>query len=74
MTMDASGAAGGKPAFGFGNLDDIAPGRIVGSDETTATLDVDGDRREVAYAEVAKALVQIEFNRKSGTSDTSEDD
>ena len=49
-------------------------GRVVGSDETAATLDVDGDRREVAYADVAKALVQIEFNRKSGTSNTSEDD
>jgi ribosome maturation factor RimP len=47
-------------------------GRIVGSDETAATLDVDGDRREVAYADVAKALVQIEFNRKSDTSDTSD--
>jgi ribosome maturation factor RimP len=49
-------------------------GRVVGSDETAVTLDVDGDRREVAYADVAKALVQIEFNRKSDTSNTSEDD
>ena len=40
-------------------------GRILDSDESAATLDVDGDRREVAYADVAKALVQIEFNRKS---------
>ena len=40
-------------------------GRILGSDDSAATLDVDGDRREVAYADVAKALVQIEFNRKS---------
>ena len=47
-------------------------GRVVGSDETAATLDVDGDRREVAYADVAKALVQVEFNRKSDTSDTSD--
>jgi len=38
-------------------------GRVVGSDETAATLDVDGERRELAYADVAKALVQIEFNR-----------
>ena len=49
-------------------------GRVVGSDDTVATLDVDGERREVAYADVAKALVQIEFNRKSDTSSTSEDD
>jgi len=49
-------------------------GRIVASDDTAATLDVDGERREVAYTDVAKALVQIEFNRKTDTSDTSEDD
>ena len=35
------------------------------SDDETATLDVEGIPREVAYAEVAKALVQVEFNRKS---------
>ena len=46
-------------------------GRIVGSDDEAATLDVDGTPREVGYAEVAKALVQIEFNRKPapGTED-----
>jgi ribosome maturation factor RimP len=42
-------------------------GRIVGSDDTSATLDIDGTRSEVAYTEVAKALVQVEFNRKSAT-------
>ena len=44
-------------------------GRILDSDDSAATLDVDGDRREVAYADVAKALVQIEFNRKSDEKD-----
>lgn len=39
-------------------------GRITGSDDTSAALDVDGAPREVRYAEVAKAKVQIEFNRK----------
>ena len=39
-------------------------GRIVDSSEDAATLDIDGTRREVAYADVAKALVQVEFNRK----------
>ena len=39
-------------------------GRIVGSTDESATLDVDDTTREVAYADVAKALVQIEFNRK----------
>ena len=43
-------------------------GRISSVDEDAAgavTLDVDGAAREVAYADVSKALVQIEFNRKS---------
>jgi ribosome maturation factor RimP len=47
-------------------------GRIVASSDDSATLDVDGSRREVAYADVAKALVQVEFNRKSSTSDPSD--
>ena len=34
------------------------------SDDAGATLDVDGTPRQVAYDEVGKALVQIEFNRK----------
>jgi ribosome maturation factor RimP len=44
-------------------------GRITASDDTAATLDVDGQLREVAYADVAKALVQIEFNRKTEKKD-----
>jgi ribosome maturation factor RimP len=46
-------------------------GRILESDDDTATLDVDGTRREVGYADVAKALIQVEFNRKPapGTED-----
>jgi ribosome maturation factor RimP len=44
-------------------------GRIVGSTEDAATLDVDGTRREVTYAAVAKALVQVEFNRKTQPDD-----
>jgi ribosome maturation factor RimP len=40
-------------------------GRIAGSGDDAATLDVDGTSRDVAYADVAKALVQVEFNRKS---------
>lgn len=39
-------------------------GRLVDSDDDAATLEVSGRRREVAYAEVRKALVQVEFNRK----------
>ncbi len=44
-------------------------GRIVGSGDEAATLDVAGEQLDVAYAAVAKALVQIEFNRS-----TEEDD
>ena len=44
---------------------DTITGRIVRSDDESATLDVEGTPREVAYAEIAKALVQVEFNRKS---------
>jgi len=43
---------------------DTVTGRITTSDDTAARLDVDGSVREVAYADVAKAMVQIEFNRR----------
>ncbi|MGH3331497.1 MAG: ribosome maturation factor RimP [Nocardioidaceae bacterium] len=41
-------------------------GRITGSDEQRATVDVDGHQRDVEYDDVAKARVEIEFNRKEG--------
>ena len=40
-------------------------GRILSSTEQTLTLEVDGEQREVSFGEVDKALVQIEFNRRS---------
>lgn len=42
-------------------------GRIGESGEDAATLEVDGKKRDVAYADVKKALVQVEFNRKSAS-------
>jgi ribosome maturation factor RimP len=39
-------------------------GRITSAGEEHATLDVDGTSRDVAYVDVAKAKIQIEFNRK----------
>ena len=39
-------------------------GRIVDSDDTRAVLDDGGARHEVPFADVARAKVQIEFNRK----------
>ena len=41
-------------------------GRVGASDDTATTLDLSGQTRRVSYADVTKALVQIEFNRKSG--------
>ena len=38
-------------------------GRIVAADEETATVDVDGGEQQVVLREVAKAHIQIEFNR-----------
>ncbi len=44
-------------------------GRIGASDDDSVTLhvdgDVDGEQRRLAYADIAKAKVQIEFNRKT---------
>jgi len=47
-------------------LDDGAAleGRIVAASDDSVSLDVSGTPREVSYAQVTKALVQIEFNRK----------
>ncbi|KQQ41632.1 ribosome maturation factor RimP [Nocardioides sp. Leaf307] len=41
-------------------------GRITDTGQETATLDVAGQQQLVTYAEVAKALVQVEFNRPGG--------
>ncbi len=39
-------------------------GRITSSDADGATLDVSGTAQQVAFVDVKKAMVQIEFNRK----------
>ncbi len=41
-------------------------GRILSCDEESATLDVEGTKRDVRFDAVTKAHVQIEFNRPSG--------
>jgi ribosome maturation factor RimP len=38
--------------------------RIVGAGESAATVEDKGAEREVAYADIAKAVVQIEFSKK----------
>ena len=40
-------------------------GRITVSDDASVTLDVDGTEQQLTYPEIAKALVQVEFNRRS---------
>ena len=39
-------------------------GRITEAGETAASVDVDGHWHQVAYSEVVRARVEIEFNRK----------
>jgi ribosome maturation factor RimP len=39
-------------------------GRITAADDSRAVVDVDDTLHEIAYDDVAKAKVQIEFNRK----------
>jgi ribosome maturation factor RimP len=40
-------------------------GRIGASDDASVVLHVDGEQQRLAYADIAKAKVQIEFNRKT---------
>ena len=42
-------------------------GRIGASTDEQVTLEVDGAAQQVAYADVKKALVQVEFNRPAGS-------
>ncbi|GHJ58066.1 ribosome maturation factor RimP [Nocardioides sp. OK12] len=54
--------------------DSTFTGRISAAGEDAATVEVDGAQREVRYAEVTKALVQIEFNRPGATADSQDDE
>ncbi|GAA4806703.1 ribosome maturation factor RimP [Nocardioides caeni] len=49
-------------------------GRIIASDEETVTLDVAGAQTRLPFAEVGKAMVQVEFNRRSQLDDADEHD
>ena len=42
-------------------------GRILRADDDAATIDVDGEPRQIGYDDVAKARIQIEFNRTRPT-------
>ena len=56
------------------NLNDgaVLTGRIVASDDDGVDLEVDGSSRRIGYGEVAKAVVQVEFNRSQPELDESE--
>jgi ribosome maturation factor RimP len=42
---------------------DAIVGRVLGADDSQALLDVDGTQTTVAYADLARAVVQVEFTR-----------
>jgi ribosome maturation factor RimP len=44
---------------------EVFEGRVVDSDDTSARLEVGGQVREVAYEQVAKAVVQVEFPKEA---------
>ena len=41
-------------------------GRLTGSDDSTVTLDVNGDAQQLALGQVQRAIVQVEFSREEG--------
>jgi len=48
---------------------DTLTGRVTESDDSSATLDVDGTGHRVGFDDIAKAKVQIEFNRPAKPDD-----
>lgn len=52
---------------------DVVLGRIVDADEMTVRLDVEGTESEIALSAVRKALIQVEFNRRSVDTDGEDD-
>ncbi len=48
-------------------------GRIVGSDEDGARIDVDSGERAIAFADVRRAVVQVEFARPDADADADSD-
>ncbi|WP_346387437.1 ribosome maturation factor RimP [Nocardioides sp.] len=49
-------------------------GRVGASDSDSVTLDVDGTAREVLYADITKAYVEIEFNRRKPAAEHDEEE
>lgn len=49
--------------------DDVV-GRIGDSDDQGVSLEISGTDRRIAYADISRAVVQVEFNRSKAGSDT----
>lgn len=49
-------------------------GRITGADDDGVDLDVDGSVRRLAYDEIGKAVVQVEFNRPAAAEEEQDDE
>ncbi|WP_110238796.1 ribosome maturation factor RimP [Nocardioides gilvus] len=52
----------------------VVTGRVGASDDEKVVLDVDGAAHEVVYSDIAKAIVQVEFNRKKVVEPELDDD
>ena len=48
-------------------------GRIVGNDESSVILDVGGDKQDVGFEQITRAIVQVELNRPSELDEVSDD-
>ena len=48
---------------------DPVTGRVLSADDEAVVLDVDGAERRLAYAQVVRGNVQVEFNRKDAGDD-----
>jgi ribosome maturation factor RimP len=44
-------------------------GRVAGSDDSAVTQEVGGDQQRLAYEEIAKARVEVEFSRPGSNND-----
>ena len=50
----------------------VVTGRIVASDDEGATLDVDGTEQTYPYTDIAKAMIEVELNRKTKSASAAE--
>ncbi len=51
------------------NDGDVVTGRITESDDDGVDLDIDQTQRRIAFADITKALIQVEMNRREQSED-----